>query len=46
MARQLLLGRAERSTPEARRVAPEGAKGLTRAELQSCGGHYATNVIC
>jgi len=32
-----LLGRAERSTPKARRVAPEGAKGLTanaRAERQ------------
>ena len=40
MARQAsLLGRAERSTPGARRVAPEGAEGLTakaRAEQQWC----------
>jgi len=40
MARQAsLLGRAERSTPGARRVAPEGARGWTakaRAEQQWC----------
>jgi hypothetical protein len=47
MARQAsLLGRAERSPPRARRVAPEGARvdgeSARRATMVSC--HYAANV--